>query len=100
MPFDPSKDQLIWQCPEMSIDKLIISIKQYGNYPAKLEFTRHVPTQQDPNAIRGAGRLTYHDWQLIKKYAGQIEQLMEQYAKPQQQGQASSGSIPNQTYQG
>lgn len=102
MAFDPSKDTLVWQTPEMSEDKMFINIKKYGTYPAKVEFVRHVPTAQEPNAIRGAGRLSLKDWVFLAKWAGQIEALMQQHGQQTQNQQNNysnpGGSIPQQQF--
>jgi len=100
MAFDPSKDVLIWQTPEMSEDKMFINIKKYGTYPAKVEFVRHVPTAQEPNAVRSAGRLSLKDWAFLAKWASQVEALMQQHGQQQdrQQNQYNQGSNPVPQY--
>ena len=101
MAFDPSKDTLLWQTPEMSKDKMFINIKRYSNYAPKVEFVRHVPTNQDPNALRSAGRMSADDLQFVAKYLPTVLQKLQelQAQQPQQPQQFQQPQQQTQQFQ-
>lgn len=86
MAFDPSKDKTIWQANQMSADGLIVAIKQYGNYPPKIDFSRLVKGRNgQPDTMKGAGRFSKADWEYLKAYANELEGYMAQIPiQPQQ----------------
>ena len=82
--YDPSKDLVLYTTPECAIsgnrgdNKFVVQIRSYNNTAPKIEVMRQTPRQDNPNAFKSF-RISYEEWQLIKKYAGEIDQLMNGY---------------------
>ena len=82
--YDPSKDLVLYTTPECAIsgnrgdNKFVVQIRSYNNTAPKIEVMRQTPRQDNPNAFKSF-RISYEEWQLIKKYASEIDQLMNGY---------------------
>ena len=86
--YDPSQDQIIWQAPEcqpsggqQGFNTLYLNMRSYGGGEGKLEFSRNKPNQQNPQQMVGF-RLNKDEWELLKKYAAQIDQLFQTTPAP------------------
>lgn len=101
MAWDPSKDTLLWQTPEMSPSGMFINIKQYANYPPKVEFARAV-TFNGQQSVKGAGRLDTSDLVFLTKYLPIVQQQLQQYGGNQstQQQNNNQSPIPGQQFSG
>lgn len=82
--YDPSKDLVLYTTPECAVsgqrgdNKFVVQIRSYNNTAPKIEVMRQTPRQDNPNAFKSF-RISFEEWQLIKKYAGEIDQLMNGY---------------------
>lgn len=82
--YDPSRDQILWQCPEMSADGLIISLKMYvpenqQQGKVKVDFTRRTEYNGQVQ-FKGGGRFTIDDMVFLHKWMPEVaNQLMQHY---------------------
>lgn len=86
--YDPSQDVIVWQAQEcqpsggqQGFNTLYLNMRSYNGGEGKLEFSRNKPNQNNPNQMVGF-RLNKDEWELLKKYAGQIDQLFQQSPPP------------------
>lgn len=82
--YDPSRDQTLWVCPEMSADGLIVSIKVYvpenqQGGKVKLDFSRRSEYNGQVQ-YKGGGRLTLDDLAFLHKHWNGIIAEMMKYA--------------------
>lgn len=82
--YDASKDLVLYVTPECvysgrnNSNKFALQIRSYNGTPPKIEFIRQTPRNDNPNAFRSF-RISFEEWQLLKKFAGQIDQMMNGY---------------------
>lgn len=90
MPYDPSKDQLIWEAPT-SPEGLIIQIRSYNGSDAKVKFMRTFTRRnsQTPETQPAYG-ITLEDIIYMGNFWGDISQHISAF-RAQRNGQQQGG---------
>ena len=91
--YDPSLDAVLYTTPECvksgrnSQNTFVLQIRSYNGTPPKLEFFRQTP---QGNRAKQSIRISFDEWQLVKKYAQEIDKLWTQYYTQQMSQQPQS----------
>lgn len=93
--YNPDLDAVLYRTQEcvksgrQMQNEFFVQLRSYNGTPAKIEFLRLTPSVNNPNGRKNF-RISFEEWQLVKKYAQEIDKLMTQYyqggnTNPQQQ---------------
>ena len=101
MPYDPTKDQLLWEAP-ISPTGLMVQIKSYNNSEPKIKCMRQYTKRDQSVATSPAYGLTLEDFMYIGQFWDQMKTIIINSRNDQQNDQQPNQNYqqqPNQNYQ-